>query len=130
LTFIIEGFAASAEVMYPCVIDTDEGPDLTNEPSDAHGRHAKRSDCVIPWPLADQRRSNEEAAQSLPLTASGSCDRGAFRLVRLAWRKHLGGENKVPVLIPERLDDRMLRDIGLHRDEIESSARQMDPWGW
>jgi hypothetical protein len=130
VTFIIDGFAAYAEAMCPCVVDTDEDTDLQSGTPDTHSRHEKPSDRLVPRPLSSRPDSNEHEAQSSPLTASGSRDRGAFRLARLVWGKRLGRANRVPAVSPEMLDDRMLHDIGLHREEVESFARQTDPWGW
>jgi hypothetical protein len=130
VTCIIEGFAAYAEAMYPCLHDTDEGSDLPNGLPDAHARHEKHYNRLVPWPLSNQPWPYEVEPRPLLLTASGPRERIASRLVRLLWRERVGRGNRVPTVRPEMLDDRMLQDIGLSRDEAESLARQMDRWGW
>ena len=130
VTHLIAGFAAYGEAMYPCLVRPEEGADLQRGTLDTRSTHEQRRDRVVPGPLSSRPWPNEDEARSPALTASGSRDQGAFRLARLLWRRRTGRVENVPAASLERLDDRMLRDIGLHRDEIEGFAWHMNPWEW
>ena len=107
---LIDGFAAYAEAMHPCVLDLDGNPDLPPRMPDADARQKAPIDRLVPWPLASRPWQNEDEAQLR--------------------RKPAGPANGGPTVSPEMLDDRMLHDFGLPRGEDERLAWHMDPWEW
>lgn len=128
VTCIIEGFAVYA-TMYPCLTDAAEhlAPQARN--SEAHS-YPESEWVAIPRPLSADVRLLENAVQSQSQPADTDRRGGRptsyvadfLRGIR-RWRSE-----RWAIVELERLDDRMLKDIGIHRCQIESIARHWDPY--
>jgi uncharacterized protein YjiS (DUF1127 family) len=119
----IEAFAAYGHAIYPSFVDL-RGIDDHQEPargSQAQGEHAQgENESEVSWPIAS----------CPPATPGGRIERvksavaGVWSSVRFEWQV------RRTMTELDRLDDRMLKDIGLHRSQIESVARHRDRYYW
>ena len=122
ITCAIEGLAAYAEATHPYLVD----------PGDDTISRTKWRDLQAPWKAQDHRseawvhsdRPSPRLAMPLP------SDRISSRVVRFFAKLRFGRRNKPPLVRVDRLDDRVLRDIGVDRDQFEFWAGHMGPDGW
>ena len=121
-TWVIEGFAAYAEVVHPYRV----------HPGDDTAWRTKERDPEAPYKTPDHRSEDwaHSGRPSLPVTMRLQRDRITVRIARFFGAFQLGRKNKAPVVRLDALDDHMRRDIGADRHEFEFWAGQMGPHEW
>lgn len=124
---IIEAFAAHAQGMHPGFADSNERcdhlePDRSAQPvrhpQGEHGSETPRLYGNDPW---GRKAPMQSTGVTLPVRPTSVLTR--------FW-SGIRHERKVrlTVLSLRALDDRTLKDIGIHRSQIESVARHGDPY--
>jgi hypothetical protein len=122
MTWVVEGFAAYADAMHPCLAD----------PGDDTARRTKERDPQAPYQTPDHR-SEDWAHSSRPspqVALRLQRDRIGSRIAICFGQLRFRRKNKAPIVRLDALDDRMRRDIGVDRHELEFWAEQMGPHEW
>jgi uncharacterized protein YjiS (DUF1127 family) len=127
----IESLTAYGEAIYLDHGDLTDSHEPTRDPElprpSAIGR---RSDA--PWLTASYSRIAEDPSRSAELrTASpGWSATIASPFIRIWSRMRRARMKRLTITRLEALDDHMLKDIGLHRSQIEGMARHHDGYNW
>ena len=127
----IESLTAYGEAIYLDHGDLTDSHEPTRDPElprpSAIGR---RSDA--PWLTASYSRIAEDPSRSAELrTASpGWSATIASPFIRIWSRMRRAQMKRLTITRLEALDDHMLKDIGLHRSQIEGVARHHDGYNW
>ena len=121
-TWVIEGFAAYAEAMHPYLVD----------PGDDTAWRTKQRDLGAPFKTPDYRSGNWAHSNSLarPVAMRLQRDRITVRIAGFFGTFRRGRKNKASVVRLDALDERMRRDIGVDRHELEFRAGRMGPHEW
>jgi len=130
----IESLAAYGEAIYPSCVGHG-GPTDSHEPTqDSELRRpsaiGRQSDA--PWLTASYSRIAEDPLRSAePRTASPGWSATIASPFISFWSRMRRARMIRPTITRlEALDDHMLKDIGLHRSQIESVARHHDRYNW
>jgi uncharacterized protein YjiS (DUF1127 family) len=131
---LIESFAAYGEAMYPCFVDpgdliNGQEPELDSQcrrPAEFEHRSEAQ------WLSAGAPREAENLCQSASVqnASPGSIAKTASPVVRF-WAR-MRAERRVRATIAKlaALDDHTLKDIGIHRCQIESVVRHSNHYRW
>jgi hypothetical protein len=122
MTFVVEGLAAYAEATHPYLID----------PGDATTWRTNERDPQMTWKTQDHRseawvhsdRPSRRVGLRLQRNPISS------RVARFFGKLRFGRRHKAPTVRVDRLDDRVLRDIGVDRHQFEFRPGHMGPDGW
>jgi uncharacterized protein YjiS (DUF1127 family) len=134
VAWLIEGFAAYRDAMYPSIVDRGElidGQELERNSQTRwqdQGKHGSN----VPWLNASQPRMSEAAERSAGArTASpGWSAKIAAPVTRLWSEVHHERETRLTMTKLEALDDHTLKDIGLHRSQVESVVKHHESYRW
>ena len=134
LAHFIESLAVYGEAIYPSWV-CHGGPTDSHEPTrDSELRRpsaiGRQSD--TPWLTASYSRIAEDPSRSAELRAAspGWSATIASPFVRIWSRVRRARMIRLTITRLEALDDHMLKDIGLHRSQIEGVARHHDGYNW
>jgi uncharacterized protein YjiS (DUF1127 family) len=131
---LIESFAAYGEAMSPSIVDNRaliDGQKLErNSRTRWQDQGGHGSD--VPWLNASQPRMTEAAERSARArTASpGWSAKVAASVARFWSRMRQERETRLTMTQLEALDDHTLKDIGLHRSQVESVVRHRESYRW
>jgi uncharacterized protein YjiS (DUF1127 family) len=130
----IEGFEAYGNAIYPSFVDHGGLIDdpRQNRDSELRGPAEIWHLSGAPWPNTSDPQMVENPGQSTePRTASpGWSATIAYLVIRVWSRVSRARRTRLTVTRLEALDDHMLKDIGVHRCQIESIARHRDRNEW
>jgi uncharacterized protein YjiS (DUF1127 family) len=131
---LIEGFAAYGEAIYPSFVDHGGFADghKPNQDSELRTPAEIGHRSTAPWLNASHSRVAEnpwQSAKSRTISPSWSATI-ASRVLEFWSRARRAGEIRLTITRLEALDDHTLKDIGIHRSQIESVARHRDPYDW
>jgi uncharacterized protein YjiS (DUF1127 family) len=131
---LTESFAAYCDTMYPSIMDRGglmdgQGLEPNSRPRwQEQGEHGSN----MPWLNASQPRMNEAAERSARArTTSPGWSAKVVASVARFWSKMRDErETRLTMTKLEALDDHMLKDIGLHRSQVESIVRHRESYRW
>jgi uncharacterized protein YjiS (DUF1127 family) len=130
----IESLAGYGEAIYPSCV-CHGAPTDSHEPtqdSELHRPSAIGRQSDTPWLTASFSRIAEDPSRSAELrTASpGWSATIASPFIRIWSRMRRARMKRLTITRLEALDDHVLKDIGLHRSQIEGVARHHDGCNW
>jgi uncharacterized protein YjiS (DUF1127 family) len=130
----IEGCAAYGEAVYPCLLDLAEH-DRDQEPErDSQRRWQAQVEyrSELPWPSTTPALKSEDSKRSAKALTipTGSDARVASVATRFWARIRRKRQTGLTIARLEALDDRTLKDIGIHQSQIESTVRHGDRYEW
>lgn len=120
MTCVIEGLAAYAEAAHPYLVDS--GDDTTWRTKERDPQAKTQDPRSEAWARSD--RPSPRLAMRPP------SDRISSRVARFFGKLRFRRTRQAPIVRVDRLDDRVLRDIGVDRHQFEFWAGQMGPDGW
>jgi uncharacterized protein YjiS (DUF1127 family) len=124
VTLMIESFAASAQAMYPVcplsneAVEEDATPALQAPPQAEPGSDPALSNGTQPSSFDDWLSMEKVSTGSFGWSA-----RVRSRAIRLWLRGCRARQRRRAITELKALDDRTLKDIGIHRSQIESVVR-------
>ena len=124
ITLLIESFAASAQAMYPVCPLSDEAVEEDAEPALQAPRQAE-SGSDPAWSNAAQSSFFDDrlSMEKVSIGSFGWSARVRSRAIRLWSSGRRARQRRRAITELETLDDRTLKDIGIHRCQIESVVR-------
>jgi uncharacterized protein YjiS (DUF1127 family) len=134
LTGVVESFAAYAEGMYPGLSEPSEYVDRQDLMRSSHPRRqmtAQHEGGAVPGhavqPFSFGSCPSPEDAPGPRFRWSASI---MSAIAKLPSRMRHARQTRLAIARLEALDDRTLKDIGIHRCQIERTARFPDPYEW
>jgi uncharacterized protein YjiS (DUF1127 family) len=130
----VESLAAYGEAIYPSCVSHGGLTDSDEPTQDSELRRpsaiGRQSD--VPWLTTSYPRIAEDPSRSAePRTASrGRSATIASPFIKFWSRMRRARMTRLTITRLEALDDYMLKDIGLHRSQIEGVARHHDRYNW
>ena len=134
MAHLIDSLAAYGEAIYPSCVGhsglTDSHEPTQHSELRRPSAIGRRSDA--PWLTASYSRIAEDPSRSAELrTASpGWSATIVSPFIRIWSRMRRAQMKRLTITRLEALDDHMLKDIGLHRSQIEGVARHHDGYNW
>jgi uncharacterized protein YjiS (DUF1127 family) len=134
LEFFIEAFAAYGRATYPTFADLGELIDhqVPDRDSQLHSQFQDEYGHEAPWLNANHTSTSGDVDRSTKWqTASPSWStRITSPIVRFWFWMRYERQVWLKITALQALDDRTLKDIGIHRSQIESAVRHTDRYDW